>query len=311
MAGAPVGGSAGEARPGAAGAPVGVICGSGRLPVEVVAAARAAGRHVVPVAIRGEADPAIESCSPTWLGFGQIGKLADLLTREGCREIVMIGGVARRPDMREIVGDLGTMRRLPRILATLAGGDDTLLRKVIRLFEDEGFRVIGAHEIAPALLAGPGVLAGRAPDSDALADLRLAARAVTELGRLDIGQAAVCVGGRVVAVEGAEGTDAMLARCAELRAAGRIRRKGGVLVKSAKPGQDLRVDLPTIGPDTVRGARAAGLAGIGIEAGRVLIAGRAETLRLAGEAGLFILGTDGGTATDAPGAQGPGEGAAA
>ena len=172
-------------------APVGVICGSGRLPLEVVAAARARGRKVVPVAIEGEADPAIDALSPTWLGFGQIGKLADLLTREGCRDLVMIGGIAKRPDMRKIIGDFGTMRRLPRIVATLVGGDDSLLKKVIRLFEEEGFRVIGAHEIAPDLLAGAGPLAGPEPAAEIAAELALAVRAVVDLGRLDIGQAAV------------------------------------------------------------------------------------------------------------------------
>lgn len=273
-------------------APVGVICGSGRLPLEVVAAARARGRKVVPIAIEGEADPAIEALGPTWLGFGQIGKLADLLTREGCRDLVMIGGIAKRPDMRSIIGDFGTMRRLPRIVATLVGGDDSLLTKVIRLFEEEGFRVIGAHEIAPGLLAGRGVLSGAEPSSEVSAELALAARTVVELGRLDIGQAAVVVGARVIAVEAAEGTDAMLRRCAEVRAAGRVRRKGGVLVKCAKPQQDLRVDLPAIGPDTVRLAREAGLSGIGIEAGHVLIAEREATLRAAREDGVFIYGIE-------------------
>ena len=126
--------------------------------------------------------------------------------------------------MRKIIGDFGTMRRLPRIVATLVGGDDSLLKKVIRLFEEEGFRVIGAHEIAPDLLAGAGPLAGPEPAAEIAAELALAVRAVVDLGRLDIGQAAVVVGSRVIAVEAAEGTDAMLRRCAEVRAAGRVRR---------------------------------------------------------------------------------------
>ncbi|MHC5653554.1 LpxI family protein [Stappia sp. ICDLI1TA098] len=278
--------------------PVAVICGGGRLPGEVIAAARDAGRRVVVIAIKGEADPSIDAFAPTWLGFGQIGKLSDLLMRENCRDLVMIGGITKRPEMREIIGDLGTMRRLPRIIAALAGGDDSLLTKVIRLFEDDGFRVIGAHRIAPSLLALPGALVGAAPRGDVAADLALAAQAVAELGRLDIGQAAVSVGRRVIAVEGAEGTDAMLARCAELRRIRRVRGTGGVLVKCAKPGQDLRVDLPTIGPDTVAGCVEAGLSGIGIEAGRVLIAERARTEAAAREHGLFLFGLDTATATE-------------
>ncbi|MCA1297123.1 LpxI family protein [Stappia indica] len=270
--------------------PVAVICGSGRLPVEVVTAARASGRKVVAIAIKGEADPAIAEHDPAYLGWGQIGKLADLLKRESCRDVVMIGGVTRRPEIREIVGDLGTMRRLPRIVAALVGGDDSLLTRIIRLFEDEGFRIIGAHEIAPELLAGEGVIAGPRPSAEAMADLELARRAVIELGRLDIGQGAVAIAGRIVAVEGAEGTDAMLRRCAELRQIGRVKGKGGVLVKCAKPGQDLRIDLPAIGPATVELAAAAGLAGVAVEAGRVLIAERARTLQLAGSSKVFLWG---------------------
>ncbi len=274
------------------GDPVAVICGGGRLPVEVIASARAEGRRVVAIAIRGEADADVDAFDPVRLGWGQIGKLASHLEREGVRDVVLIGSVTKRPEIREIVGDLGTMRRLPKIIASLVGGDDSMLKKIIRLFEDEGFRIVGAHEVAPGLLARPGRLVGAQPSGEVLEDLRLAARAVEELGRLDIGQAAVCLGGRIIAVEGAEGTDAMLERCRDLRVAGRVRGKGGVLVKCAKPGQDLRVDLPTIGPRTVALAAEAGLAGIGIEAGRVLIAERAGTEALAIEKDLFLMGLE-------------------
>lgn len=272
--------------------PVAVICGGGRLPVEVIAAAVEDGRRVVAVAIKGEADPRVAAYDPTYLGWGQIGKLASLLEREGCRDIVMIGSVTRRPELREIVGDLGTMRRLPKIIASLAGGDDSILKKIIRLFEDEGFRIVGAHEIAPALLARPGTIVGRDAGPDAAADLALAREAVVALGRLDIGQAAVSVCGRVIAVEGAEGTDAMLERCHDVRQRGRVKGKGGVLVKCAKPGQDMRVDLPTIGPETIRACAKAGLSGIGIETGRVLIAERAQTEALARELGISLWGIE-------------------
>ncbi len=272
--------------------PVAVICGGGRLPVEVIASVVESGRRVVAVAIKGEADTGVDAYNPAYLGWGQIGKLATLLEREGCREIVMIGSVTRRPELREIVGDLGTMRRLPKIVASLAGGDDSILKKIIRLFEDEGFRVIGAHEVAPGLLARSGTIVGKDPGAAAALDLKLAREAVIALGRLDIGQAAVSVAGRVIAVEGAEGTDAMLERCRAVRERGRVKGRGGVLVKCAKPGQDMRVDLPTVGPETVRAAANAGLSGIGIEAGRVLIAERARTEALARENSISLWGID-------------------
>ena len=271
-------------------APVAVICGGGKLAVEAVVAAKDTGRRVVTVAIRDEADPSIETHDPTWLGWGNIGKLAALLEREQCRDVVMIGSVTRRPDIVDIVGDLGTMRRLPKIVSSMVGGDDSVLTKIIGLFETEGYRIIGAHEIAPGLLADEGPLVGMPPDTRQKADLDLACRAVASLGALDIGQAAVVVSGRVIAVEAAEGTDAMLMRCADVRARGRVKGQGGVLVKCAKPGQDLRVDLPTIGPETVTAAAKAGLSGIGIEAGRVLIAQRRETERLAVQSKIGLWG---------------------
>ncbi|MBA5776533.1 UDP-2,3-diacylglucosamine diphosphatase LpxI [Stappia sp. F7233] len=276
-------------------APVAVICGGGTLPAEVVEAARATGREVLAIAIKGEAAAALERFEPISLGWGQIGKLFDTMKKAGCHDVVLIGGVTRRPDFRSVAGDLGTLRRLPRIIAALTGGDDSLLVKVIGIFEDEGFRVIGAHEIAPSLLAGPGAIVGPEPAGEAVADMQLARQAVEALGRLDIGQAAVALGGRVIAVEGAEGTDAMLERCAELRRIGRVNAKGriGVLVKRAKPGQDLRADLPTIGPKTIEAAAQAGLAGIALEAGRVFIAERDATLAAARDKGLFLHGFKG------------------
>ncbi|AXS40419.1 UDP-2,3-diacylglucosamine diphosphatase LpxI [Breoghania sp. L-A4] len=273
-------------------APVAVIAGSGTLPVEVIEAAQARGLPVFIVAIKGEADEALKAHDPLWLDWGQIGKLISSLKAAGVRDIVLIGGISRRPSFKSIVGDTGTMMRLPRIIRTLARGDDGLLQGVIRLFEAEGFRIIGAHEIAPALLAPPGALGVRTPDESHLRDIALGVRAARRLGALDIGQGAVVVNGRVVAVEAAEGTDGMLRRCAELRAAGRIKWTGraGVLVKCVKPQQDLRVDLPSIGARTVELAAQAGLAGIAVDAGRVLAAGRAALVSKADAAGLFVTG---------------------
>jgi len=271
--------------------PLGIIAGGGVLPAEVAAAVTAGGRRVVIAAIRGEADPALDALGAHWLEWGQIGRLFDLLDREGCKDIVLVGGVSRRPDFRAIIGDLGTMRRLPRILPVLAGGDDGVLRKVIRLFEMEGVTVRGAHEVAPSLLAGDGALGRGRPAEADLADAAVGASLLAALGPFDVGQAAVVVAGRVVAIEAAEGTDALIERAGKLKVAGRVARGGrGVLVKRMKPGQDLRVDLPAIGPDTITRAAEAGLAGIAVEAGRVLVAGRAETVRRADAAGLFLIG---------------------
>lgn len=278
--------------------PVGIIAGGGSLPGHVVDELAAVGQSAFIIAIKGEALPELVARANAELGFGQIGQLFDLLKKSGCSRVMLIGGVSKRPDFTSVLGDFGTMRRLPRILKAMVGGDDSLLTRVIHLIEEEGFEVVGIADVAPALLVSEELLAGPRLSDDAERDLRLAQRAVVHLGALDIGQAAVAVGGRVVALEGAEGTDAMLERCAELRQNGRIRVKSpaGVLVKFAKPGQDLRVDLPTIGPRTVELAAHAGLCGIGVEAGRALIAERDETLALANKLGIFIQGLTAGTA---------------
>lgn len=273
---------------------VGLVAGNGALPHQVADVLGKKGITPVIVAIKGEADPETRARSVAELGWGEIGRLLKTLKRNGCSRLLLIGGISRRPDFASVFGDAGTLRLLPKIVRALMGGDDSLLSKVIGLFEAEGFEVVGMTDIAPELLAGTGVLGKVSPSKTALEDMDLAFKATERLGELDIGQAAVAVGGRVVALEGAEGTDAMLERCAVLRENGRIRSKGaaGVLVKAAKPSQDLRVDLPTVGPRTIELASAAGLSGIAVEAGRALIADQEATVRKADEAGLFIYGLE-------------------
>lgn len=273
-------------------APLGLIAGGGQLPLEILDDLKARSEPVVTIAIKGEADSAFVRQADHELGWGQIGHLFKVLHSAGCDRVILIGSVTQRPDFTSILGDLGTMRRLPAILKAMVGGDDSLLTRVIRIFEAENLRVVGVADVAASLLATPGLMAGRPLDGDMETDMRLAWQAVRRLGELDIGQAAVSVGGRVIALEGAEGTDAMLERCAGLRANRRVRAKGmaGVLVKAAKPGQDLRVDLPTIGPRTIALACEAGLTGIAVEVGRSLIADRQATLDAVSANGLFLYG---------------------
>ena len=227
----------------------------------------------------------------TWLKWGEVGKLFATLEDQGCRDLVIIGAVTR-PDLANVRFDFGAVRNLPFLLSLGVGGDDHVLSSVVRFLEGKGYRVYGAGEVAPELLAGEGTLGAKSPSQEDRADIETGFRVVAALGRLDIGQAAVVVKGRVLALEAAEGTDAMIARCAELRkgASGRRRGLAGVLVKAPKPGQEERVDLPTIGPDTVESAARAGLAGIAVAAGRVLIADRSATLAAANAHGLFLFG---------------------
>lgn len=270
---------------------LGIIAGRGPLPCAVAASAAARGVPLHIVGIRGEARDEIERFPHTWVKWGEIGKMFRALDDNGCGDIVIIGGV-NRPDFSNVRLDLGAIKTLPFILSLGKGGDDHVLSRVVRFFEEKGYRVHGAGDVAPELLAGTGVLGAKAPSAEDEADIELALSVVGALGRLDVGQAAVVAKGYVLAVEAAEGTDAMLARCAELRAAGRTGKHGraGVLVKVPKPGQEERVDLPTIGPDTVAYAAAARLAGIAVASGLVLMAEPAATIAAADRHGLFLLG---------------------
>ena len=268
---------------------LGVIAAGGAVPLIVAKAAEATGRPVVLFGIAGEADLDIEAFHHHWLRWGEIGRLFDLLARERVGEVVICGAV-NRPDFSAIRVDLGAVLSLPKILSLMVGGDDTVLKNVVRFLEDRGYQVIGAHQVAPELVGGSGSLGRFKPTDEAEADIAKGVEASLALGRLDIGQAVVAISGRVVAVEGIEGTDELLQRVADLRKRGRLKaaHRSGVLVKAAKPQQDLRVDLPTIGPRTVDMAVAAGLAGVAVEAGRVMIVDRPATIVAADAARLFL-----------------------
>ena len=270
--------------------PLGIIAGRGPLPCILAEAASARGLPLHIVGIRGEAREEIERFPHTWVKWGEIGKMFRALDNNGCGDLVIIGGV-NRPDFSNVRLDLGAIKTLPFILSLGKVVDDHVLSRVVRFFEEKGLRVHGAGDVAPELLAGEGPLGDRRPSADDEADIDMAFQVVRALGRLDVGQAAVVARGHVLAVEAAEGTDAMLVRCAELRALGKApRAPSGVLAKAPKPGQEQRVDLPTIGPDTVGKAAAAGVAGIAVAAGQVLMADRDATIAEADRHGLFLVG---------------------
>jgi DUF1009 family protein len=180
---------------------------------------------------------------------------------------------------------------LPKVVRAYYGGDDHLLSGVARIFEDHGFRLLGAHEVAPDILVGEGALGAHKPGEADSADITRGLSLLHAIGPYDVGQAAVISNNHVLAVEASEGTDGMLARVAELRRAGRIRaQKGGVLVKAPKPGQDRRFDLPSIGPRTIENAAAAGLSGIAVIAGGTIVAEPQAVISAADKAGLFVIG---------------------
>lgn len=271
----------------AGGGPLGILAGNGGLPLEVADEVRRTGRPVHIVAIAGAAEPGIEAHPHTWVDLGQIGGMLRAFREAGCQDLVILGGV-RRPNLLKLRPDLGFFRNLPVILSLMAGGDDSVLRRVVSFFERHGFRVVGAHNVAPALVAEEGVLGGAEPKDHLLPDIALGFALIEELAPLDVGQAVVMANGRPIAIEGAEGTDRMLARVREMRAAG-LGEHGGVIVKAPKRGQELRVDMPAIGTRTVEGAVAAGLEGIAIAAGQVLVAERSRVREALHRTGLFLV----------------------
>jgi UDP-2,3-diacylglucosamine hydrolase len=271
-----------------------IIAGGGPIPAYVAAAAVKAGRPVFVVGIKGEADQAIAAFPHEFIDWGQLGRLEEILKSQGGRDLVLVGSIRSRPDFKGISLDLATMRSLKDILAIIIGGDNDVLSGAIRFFEKRGMRVIGAHQVATDLVVSAGALGRARPGRAERRDIETALRAARAIGAIDAGQASVAVNGRVIALEAAEGTDAMLERVAGLKAGRRVKWEGraGVLGKCAKPQQDLRVDMPTIGTRTVEAAINLGLAGIAVEAGRVMIVDRAEAIRRADAAGLFVVGED-------------------
>jgi hypothetical protein len=272
--------------------PLGIICGSGSIPLAVAAAVERRGRRVMLFALRGFVDARAVAAYPhCWIAIGQFGRFRRLARAEGCRDLVLVGGLVR-PAIRQVRLDWATLVEMPRIIRAFRGGDDHLLTGIGRILEGDGFRVLGAHEVAPDITAPSGALGRHRPDAGSAADIARGFEMLAAMSPFDVGQAVVIGKGHVLAVEAAEGTDAMLQRVAALREAGRIRlpRGVGVLVKAPKQRQDRRFDLPSIGPDTVLHAAQAGLAGIAIVAAGTIVAEPQRLVEAADANGLFVLG---------------------
>jgi DUF1009 family protein len=272
--------------------PLGLICGAGAVPFAVADAVRRRGRPVVLFALRGWADPAAVKAWPHhWIALGQFGRFCRLARGEGCRDLVLVGGLIR-PSLLQLRLDWGTLQQMPLIIRSFRGGDDHLLSGMGRMLEGAGFRMVGAHEAAPEITASVGALGRVRPAAAAEDDIRRGLALLAAMSAFDVGQAAVVAGRRVLAVEAAEGTDAMLDRVAAMRGSGRIALPAGagVLVKAPKRRQDRRFDLPSIGPDTVTRAAQAGLAGVAVIAGATIVAEPQRLVEAADRAGLFVVG---------------------
>lgn len=276
---------------GASGPPLAILCGAGAFPLEVAKDLSLAGREPFLVGVVGTTDSAIEAYPHVWVYMGEVGKLFAALRQRAIAEMVIIGAMTR-PDFADLRLDWGAVKRAAELAQLFRRGDNGLLVGLAAIFEREGIRIVGAHEAAPRLVAPVGPLGARVGSPEDEMDIALGARLLEVLSAFDAGQGAVVASGRVLAIEAAEGTDAMLLRVAEMRSQGRLRVAGpaGVLVKAPKRGQDLRLDMPAIGPSTIQNAAAAQLRGAAVAAGRVLVVDRVRCAREADAAGLFAIG---------------------
>ena len=263
----------------------GIVAGGGGLPRRLVAACQDHGRPVVVFAFRAITDPeTLIDVDHVWsrLGGGRAFKRALSAWHVGD---LCFAGRFRRPSLLELAPDPVAAAFLIKV-GWRRLGDARLMDAIVAELESLGHRVIAPQAILGDLLSGEGALTKAIPDDTAWDDILRGQGVARRLGLADAGQGVVVQQGVVLAIEAAEGTDSMLARCTALRREG----PGGVLVKACKPQQDSRMDLPTIGTDTVRAAHAAGLRGIAVEAGAALIVGSGEVAALADALGLFVIG---------------------
>jgi len=267
-----------------------IIAGGGEVPLLIAQGEAGAGRKPFIVEVAGFADQDYSTYERVAYPVTKIGGMQKAMKEAGCDAVCFIGRISR-PDFKSLMGlDTAAMALLPKITQAARYGDDALMRVIIDSFEKKGLRAVGADQAFASLVPQAGVLGNIEPDGAALSDIEKALRIARAIGAHDIGQGAVVANGLILAVEAQEGTDSMLARVADLpddirgKADGRV----GVLAKTPKPQQERRIDLPTIGLQTIEGVSRAGLAGIAIHAGNALIPRMDETIAAANAAGVFI-----------------------
>lgn len=265
---------------------LGILAGGGHIPAQLMAACERQDRPYFVFCLMGQADTGLAEGKPhTWLHFGEVGRLKALVAEQNIQHMVMIGRV-RRPTLSEIKPDWLGMKVLAKLgLSSL--GDDALLKSLGKILSEEtGTCMIGMQDVFADLVTPAGVLGGHAPPAHIMGDIALGVEAARRIGRADIGQSVIIQQGIVLGEEGAEGTDALILRTAPLQRSG----SPAVLVKMAKPQQDDRYDLPSIGAETLRNLAVAKMAGVAVEAGRSLFVDRDESIKIADDAGMFVLG---------------------
>lgn len=274
--------------------PIAILAGAGQLPIQLLSHLERTGQDVRVLAFRGFAEAELQRRAHATVDLLDLKTI--MSTLEGWRpQAVSLVGAVRRPGFSALLSAYSLLRNMHEVKEVIARGDDQVLRGAVMLLEERGHRVVGAHELAPDLVASRLLSGARQPGADDREAIAFGLELLVSLSDFDIGQGAVVDRRHVLAIEGPEGTDRMIRRVRSLRQSWfglRRREEGGVLIKAAKRGQDLRVDMPTIGPRTVTEAAKAGLSGIAIGAGSTFVLEQEETLRTADRLGVFLIAVD-------------------
>ncbi|MHB8876360.1 MAG: LpxI family protein [Myxococcaceae bacterium] len=262
---------------------IGLIAGSGSLPLMFAAAARAQGLSVVAVAHRGETEASLEGAVDqlTWVRVGQVNRIVNAFASAGVSRAVMAGGIGKMRALSEARPDLGALKVLSRLRSLR---DDALLRAVAAHFEEAGIAIVAPTDFLVGALAPQGHLAGPRLSSAQEKDVALGLEVARALGSVDVGQTAVVRGGNVLALEAVEGTDEAIRR------GGRLGGAGAVVVKLCKPGQDPRFDLPAVGPSTLEVMREVSATALAVESGRTILLDAEALFAVAARLGISVVG---------------------
>lgn len=261
------------------------------MPHCVIAAASSAGHEIFVAALEDYSPTRGHNPETESFGIAEFGRMTKTFKKKKCTHVCFAGNV-RRPDFNALRPDFKGLKRLPGAIKAARYGDDNLLQYVMKAYAEEGFEIISPQELCADIVLQTGAIGAFGLEPKHRNDAEKACRIALDIGALDIGQAAVVADGLVLAVEAQEGTDVMLERVGNLSVniRGDARSRMGVLAKMLKPGQDDRIDLPTIGPRTVELAARAGLAGIVAEAGNAFVLSPEKVAALADDAGMFVVG---------------------
>ena len=264
---------------------LGMIAGNGMMPVEIIKHCNLTGREIFVVGIEPFAKAEdLKDAPHTFAKIGEAGKMLKALKKNNVHDIVLAGGI-KRPSFKELIPDWEGAKLMAK-LALKKMSDDNLFRALMDEIERNGFKVVGIEEVVPEMLFSEGVYGKLKPTAEDMDDIQRGITVAKALGAVDVGQAVVVQEGMVLAVEAIEGTDMMLSRAATVKKKG----KAPVMVKVLKPGQDMRVDLPVIGLQTIEQLKRYGMKGIAVEAGGILLIEREAVIKMADESGIFIVG---------------------